>query len=729
MSDSLPQLPVWPHAELPFYAAELALQDRHGVRAVLDAGARRGVRGVLIEQHRAFFAQLPFILVGSVGADGQPWASILAGRAGFVHSPEPTHLRITGELLQGDPLLDNLSLGSPVGVLGIELPTRRRNRMNGRVAASDDCGFCIEVVQSYGNCPQYIQGRELRWVEDTDIPSRVQRSDRLSTQGRDLLEQADSFYVASNNPRDEDGVRSGADVSHRGGRPAFVHVDDDRTITTPDFVGNYFFNTIGNLTVEPRAGLLFVDFRTGDLLLAAAWSKVIWDGPDVEAFAGAQRLVRFHLTSVIRLERSLPLRALEVDYARELSQTGVWAEAAQALETKRAASWRRFRVLSRSAECDHVYTFVLVPQDGGGLAPHRAGQFLPLRLPDHSTGAHLVRAYTLSDIADGRHFRISVKRQGRASSWLHDHAQPGATVEALAPRSSFVVDESSRKPAVLISAGIGVTPHIAMLNRLLVNDKRTRHPRPIVFIHGARHSREHAFASQIRQKASRHGNLQLHVAYSAPLAGDRVGDTHDSVGRIDANLLKRFMPSRDCDAYICGPSSFMQSIYDALRELGVPDAQIHFEAFGSVRLQRSVSAVVADAPAHAAAVLFARHGVTLPWCSESGSLLDVALAAGVHVIHGCRTGVCGTCAVRLLEGEVDYAPLPVAECASDHVLLCCARPKAVAAAQVLKLDLQVRRRGVRRLADAARAFCGGRGVRPGAWTAPRPCWLLPTRPD
>jgi predicted pyridoxine 5'-phosphate oxidase superfamily flavin-nucleotide-binding protein len=320
----------WPHERSPFHPAELALQERFGHRQTLDVRARRTVRGVLIEQHRQFYAQLPFILVGSVDATGQPWASMLAGHPGFVHSPDAKHLRFDVAPLDGDPIKNALAVGVPVGVLGIEPPTRRRNRISGRVSGVDERGFTLEVVQSYGNCPQYIQSRALDFPDSLELNPEVIRADHLNQADRALLERSDTFYIASVNPNPADGVASGADVSHRGGRPGFVRVDDNKTITTPDFVGNFMFNTLGNLMVEPRAGLLFADLDTGDLLFAAARADIIWDGPEVQAFAAAQRLMRFHLTEVIRLPGALPFRAKpEVDYARELAATGTWAETDQ----------------------------------------------------------------------------------------------------------------------------------------------------------------------------------------------------------------------------------------------------------------------------------------------------------------------------------------------------------------------------------------------------------------
>jgi uncharacterized protein len=312
----------------PFHPAELALQERFGRRRMLAAPARRGVRDHLIPQHREFFQQLPFLLVGSIDASGQPWASIVAGTPGFAISPDPQHLHVGVLPHAGDPLAHNLLDGAPVALLGIELPTRRRNRLNGTITAVDAAGWTVGVVQSFGNCPQYIQSRDFRFVAPVTASAAQQgsRNQRLPVEDQALIASADTFFIASANLHKEDGESYGADVSHRGGRPGFVRIDDDRTLTVPDFIGNFFFNTIGNLQVNPRAGLLFLDFSTGDVLMLRTRTSVIWDGDEVRAFEGAQRLLRFEIDETIRFNGVLPFRSEgEPSYARELARTGTWS--------------------------------------------------------------------------------------------------------------------------------------------------------------------------------------------------------------------------------------------------------------------------------------------------------------------------------------------------------------------------------------------------------------------
>jgi uncharacterized protein len=313
----------------PFHPAELALQERFGRRNMLAAPARRFVRDHLIPQHRDFFRQLPFVVVGSVDSSGQPWASIIAGQPGFATSPDPQHLRVGLLPHPGDPLASNLTPGSPAALLGIDLSTRRRNRLSGTISAVDAESWTIAVAQSYGNCPQYIQSRDLRFLDSPDDRPRRHsaRSNRLSVDDKSLIARADTFFIASANPRKSDGDSYGADVSHRGGRPGFVRIDGDNTLTVPDFIGNFFFNTLGNLQVEPRAGLLFADFASGDVLMLGTRANVIWEGDEVRSFQGAQRLLRFEIEATVRLDRALPFRSDgKVHYAPELAHTGTWAQ-------------------------------------------------------------------------------------------------------------------------------------------------------------------------------------------------------------------------------------------------------------------------------------------------------------------------------------------------------------------------------------------------------------------
>ncbi|KQX89393.1 pyridoxamine 5'-phosphate oxidase family protein [Variovorax sp. Root473] len=315
----------------PFHAGERALQSLVGAREQMEAIGPRVIRDYMPDQHREFFAQLPFLVVGSLDADLQPWASMLAAAAGFAHSPDATHLRIDALPGAGDPLAGQLAPGATLGLLGIQPHTRRRNRMNGTVEALDAAGFMVEVQQSFGNCPRYIQAREPLFAAPPANEPAVQWLDTLDLAAERLIGAADTLFIATAYPDaaavgdDADARSHGVDVSHRGGRPGFVRVDAGGVLTVPDFNGNRFFNTLGNLQAHPRAGLLFVDFDTGELLHLSATAEIVTDGPEVAAFEGAERLMRFHVTRALRRQAALPLRWGEAALSPHLAGTGRWA--------------------------------------------------------------------------------------------------------------------------------------------------------------------------------------------------------------------------------------------------------------------------------------------------------------------------------------------------------------------------------------------------------------------
>jgi predicted pyridoxine 5'-phosphate oxidase superfamily flavin-nucleotide-binding protein len=305
----------------PFNPDELAAQ-------VIAGGGPRGdggIREFMPEQHRHFFAQLPFAFVGAIDGAGWPLATLLTGRPGFIQSPDPVTLHIAALPETEDPAADALAPDRDIGILGIDFSTRRRNRANGRILSRESGGISVAVNQSFGNCPQYIQQRIVASsrVEPADGDSNPAESlDHLDEAAQAAIERADTFFVASRSRAGNDAAH-GADISHRGGRPGFVRVDGD-VLTIPDFRGNRYFNTLGNLIAEPRASLLFIDFETGDLLQLQGTAQVDWNGAAARQFAGAERLWRFHTARGWRRKAASPLRWSFVEYARTTLQTGLW---------------------------------------------------------------------------------------------------------------------------------------------------------------------------------------------------------------------------------------------------------------------------------------------------------------------------------------------------------------------------------------------------------------------
>lgn len=319
----------WTREASPFHAGERAIQTRLGIRDRVEKQGRRIIRDYLPEQHQTFYPQLPFLLLGSVDQRGCPWASILAGLPGFISSPDPQTLSIQAQPLAGDPLSQNLKVGADVGLLGIELRTRRRNRMNGIIRQITPNGFEIGVQQTFDNCPQYIQKRDVQFIpEQANQQIPMTALDALDQDLQSLIESADTLFIATHYSDSTTDLTHGVDVSHRGGKPGFVRVDDAKTLTFPDFAGNLHFNTIGNLILDPRVGLLFPNFQTGDVLTLTGQAEVIWDGEDLRVFEGAERLIQISLKEGFFLKSALPLQVDFQEFSPFLQQTGSWTSVA-----------------------------------------------------------------------------------------------------------------------------------------------------------------------------------------------------------------------------------------------------------------------------------------------------------------------------------------------------------------------------------------------------------------
>jgi predicted pyridoxine 5'-phosphate oxidase superfamily flavin-nucleotide-binding protein len=265
--------------ETPFHAGELEMQERAGMRERLASGAMRFIRDHLTDQHREFFAQLPFVAAGLLDAQGRPWAGMLAGAPGFISTPDDRHLAIRSLPAPGNPLARALRAGANLGLLGIEFHTRRRNRANGIVEATTADGMLVGIQQSYGNCPQYIAHRTLVFTAAAADCSGAE-SAALSPRAVELIRSSKTLFIASAARTDPHDRREGCDVSHRGGEPGFVAAEErggQTQLWIPDYRGNNFFNTFGNILRYPRAGLAFADFERGCVLMLTGDARVVWE--------------------------------------------------------------------------------------------------------------------------------------------------------------------------------------------------------------------------------------------------------------------------------------------------------------------------------------------------------------------------------------------------------------------------------------------------------------------
>lgn len=293
----------------PFHEGELEAQALAG-----ESSRGAGIRDFMPDQHRDFFALLPYLFAAGRDAQGKPIATVLTGPEGFVTSPTPNELAIAALPASGDPADAALSAGAPIGLLGLDLRTRRRNRANGIISERDGSGLKIAVSQSFGNCAKYIQLRQHEIVPA--ITTATEELGGLDAAASALIAEADTLFIAS-------GSESGLDISHRGGRPGFVRIEGGQ-LSVPDLAGNSYFNTFGNLLREPATSLLFIDFAKGDVVQLQGVAEVIWSGAELAGLDGAKRLLKVEVTRAWRRKAALPLRWSEPEPAPTTLATGSW---------------------------------------------------------------------------------------------------------------------------------------------------------------------------------------------------------------------------------------------------------------------------------------------------------------------------------------------------------------------------------------------------------------------
>jgi hypothetical protein len=288
-----------------YHPGEIEVQRRTGVCEEAEhVGSIIG--GHIPPALAPLLAGFRLVVAASIDGRGRVWASLLTGPPGFLEVLDGTRLHVNARPVPGDPLTNNLAGRAELGLLAFDPATRRRARFNGRAMLERGGGITLAVEQVYGNCRKYIQ---LRHLEDEAPPATAPvRSAGLSAAQREWIAAADTFFIASAHPE------GGADASHRGGRPRFVRVTGDRTLSFPDYPGNNMFNTLGNLAGNPRAGLLFVDFERGDLLQITGRARLLWEREVVAAHRGARHVVvEFEVDEVLETRGGSPLRWVLVE--------------------------------------------------------------------------------------------------------------------------------------------------------------------------------------------------------------------------------------------------------------------------------------------------------------------------------------------------------------------------------------------------------------------------------
>jgi ferredoxin-NADP reductase/MOSC domain-containing protein YiiM/ferredoxin len=439
------------------------------------------------------------------------------------------------------------------------------------------------------------------------------------------------------------------------------------------------------LVSHHRPGFYFRVLEEGDVQAGDEIVKLA-TGPEAMTVADADALLYLPGHTRQQLLRALRIPALSPGWQasfRALLEGEQGSGNAGLAVTSPPPAWPGFRELTVTAitrESDSVVSIRLEDPERAPLPAARPGQYLTLRVRPDPEQRALLRNYSLSGPPGGGFYRITVKREqdGAASRYLHTRLAVGDHVDVGAPRGTFILGRTEA-PVLLISAGIGATPVLAMLQALA----EERSEREIWWLHGARSSRDHPFAAEARALLAALPNVSARVYYSRPAPDDVEGRDYDRAGRLTASVLAELEPPRAAEAYLCGPTPFMDEISAGLAAMGIDAARIHTEPFGPAPgLTPGIAAAPARTP-HAPAgepgtgptIEFARSNLAIPWSSDYASLLELAEACDVPVRWSCRTGVCHNCETTLIAGEVAYDPDPVEAPAEGSALICCSQPR------------------------------------------------------
>jgi hypothetical protein len=291
-----------------FHSGEIAVQTQAGVRDIAQRVSR--VISTTLPPNVQYFLEIQSMaVIGSLDNDNRVQASVLTGSPGFIQALDETTIRIDAVPVHGNPLIENLKKRNEIGILAIDLETRHRLKVKGKARIRNGIIY-VTVKRAYAQCPKYIQAREaVSILSEIRAKQSIQHSENLSNDLQIFIAVADTFFIASYHQD------SGVDVSHRGGDPGFVKVLNQNKIVFPDYSGNSMFNTLGNISVNPGAGLLFIDFENGSTIQLTGEAKIIWDDDRVAEFAGAERLVEFEICGVVHTSDAVPLKWQFLDYS------------------------------------------------------------------------------------------------------------------------------------------------------------------------------------------------------------------------------------------------------------------------------------------------------------------------------------------------------------------------------------------------------------------------------
>lgn len=628
----------------PYHEGELAVQQRSDASemARINAGA---IDKTILGGALRFIEQQPMLVIGSMDAQGRVWTSVLSGNPGFIRALDDHTLELDisqPRCAEDDPLWNNLLENPNLGLLVIELGSRRRIRINGVVGKTSAEHILIDVDRAYPNCPKYIQRRNWKSLQPEQA-IRVTSStfgERLTDAHKALIADADTFFVASVHPE------HGADASHRGGHSGFVQIVSGQQLRIPDFAGNSMFNTLGNIASYPYAGLIFIDFERRRLLQLTGKAEILWDLDDPQQeTGGTRRYWKFDITgwreSIFTYQLAWELQ----DYSPHIPELQHDSNFNGSLSLQA----ERIRV-----ETDRVKSFRLRAPDGKELPEFQSGAHLQLKvkLPDDS---EVQRHYSLLNNPDDRScYEIAVLKEteGRGGSlYLHEHVQEGDLLEIQMPKNEFPM-VSSASHSILIAGGIGITPILSMMHSLTSGNKSFE------LHYSARRLSGLAFRDRIEQLMGDSANF-----YASKEPNVQSLDLHELLAT----------PEPGVHVYVCGPRSMISAVREITAAQGWSISQIHFESFGAQPLAEDKEIRVTLAKSN--------RTITVP---ADRSILDTLLDANVAVPHDCKRGECTMCITPVLGGEPDHRDICLSpEDKASSMCVCVSR----ALGQELQLDL------------------------------------------
>lgn len=615
------------NTQSPFHPGEQAVQN---LANESDMAQRNGVviTDTILPGAIPFITQQSMLVVTSVDTKGDIWTSVLMGRPGFISASDAHNLILDRDITVSnthDSFWKNIQHSPNIGLLVIELSTRRRFRINGTVEALSDTQVKIHVDEAYPNCPKYIQRRqpELDVSDFSDTHALPLQGRELQPEHIQLIESSDSMFVGSAVAEiSGDPTHYRADASHRGGNPGFIEIIKPNTLRIPDYRGNSLFNTLGNIQAYPKAGLVFIDFERGALLQVSGTANILWqqDDPNNKT-GGTQRYWELDITAW--QETALPERLSWqfFDYSPHNPRHRKSGTADERLNLK---------VSKLEQKSDTITRYRLSAMAGGVLPAFEAGAHLPVSvtLPN---GRPAERHYSiLSSPHDNRFYDIAVQREDSGkggSQYIHKQLKVNATLKAKAPVNAFPL-ATRGEHTILIAGGIGITPILSML-RILVEDRAS-----FEIHYTARTLDDLAFAKDVFELAGDRAHL-----YTSQENNSATELAMES-GRLKLEEVLH-TPHRDTHVYLCGPVKMIDAVREVGEKQGWQTNQIHFESFGasnskddtpiSVRLLKSSMVVQVQA---------------------QQTILDALLEAKVPVPFDCKRGECGMCATPVLDGEI-----------------------------------------------------------------------------